>query len=109
VKRPLEKLAKIIENAKLRGVATCVVSHTDVEGVRHTVEVEAESLYEAAVLAIRTFRQHNCEPGPVTRLDVEVRSSVTHTVTLKRIQEWLTEGARTPKEAVTKQRLRALL
>jgi len=31
--------------------------------LRHTVEVEAESLYEAAVLAIRTFRQHHCGQG----------------------------------------------
>ena len=51
----------------------------DTEGLRHTVEVEANSLYEAAVLAIRTFRQHNCEPGQVSTLDVEVRSSVIHT------------------------------
>jgi hypothetical protein len=90
-------------------MATCVVSYIDSEGLRHSVEVEAESLYEAAVLAVRIFRQHDCEPGPAGRLEVEVRSSVTHTVTLKKIQEWLEAGSRTPKEAVTKQRLRALL
>lgn len=53
-------------------MACCVVSYLDTEGLRHTVEVEAESLYEAAVLAIRTFRQHNCEPGLVSTLEVEV-------------------------------------
>ena len=75
----------------------------------HTVEVEADSLYEAAVLAIRTFRQHDCEPGQSSRLEVEVRSSVTHTVTRRVVQEWLQGGARTPREAVMKERLRALL
>jgi hypothetical protein len=90
-------------------VAACVVSYLDTEGLRHTLEVEAESLYEAAVLAIRTFRQHHCEPGSATRLEVEVRSSVVHTITPMRIHEWLNGGAKSPKEAVMKERLRALL
>ena len=58
------------------------------------VEVEAESLYEAPVLAIRMFRQHDCEPGQAARLEVEVRSSVTHTITPTRIYEWLNGGAK---------------
>jgi hypothetical protein len=90
-------------------VASCVVSYLDTEGLRHTVEVEAESLFEAAVLAIRVFRQHDCEPGHVSTLDVEVRSSVIHTITPKRIYDWLNGGAKTPKEAVIKERLRQLL
>ena len=90
-------------------MATCVVSFTDIEGLGHSVEVDAESLYEAAVLAVRTFRQHGCEPGMVTRLEVQVRTAVTHTVTRQKIEEWLSAGSRTPKEAVTKQRLRGLL
>lgn len=47
-------------------MAACIVSYLDTEGLRHTVEVEAESLYEAAVLAMRTFKDHDCEPGPDT-------------------------------------------
>jgi hypothetical protein len=90
-------------------MALCVVSYLDTEGVRHTVEVEAESLYEAAVLAVTTFRKHDCEPGLMSSLEVEIRSSVTHTVTLKKVRSWLNGGAKTPREAVTKERLRALL
>ena len=90
-------------------MACCVVSYADTEGFRHAVEVQADSLYEAAVLAIRTFRQHNCEPGPASTLEVEVRSSVVHTITPRRIYDWLDGGAKTPKEAVMKERLRALL
>lgn len=90
-------------------MASCGVSFVDAEGIRHTVEVEAESLFEAAVLAMRTFKQHHCEPGLITKLEVEIRSSVTHTVTPKRIHEWLQGGARSPKEAVMKERLRDLL
>lgn len=90
-------------------MASCTVSFKDAEGLRHSVDLEAESLYEAAVLAIRTFRRHHCEPGYAAQLEIEVKSSVTHIVTPARIQEWLNGGAKSPKEAIMKERLRALL
>ena len=90
-------------------MATCIVSYLDTEGLRHSVEVQAESLYEAAALAVRTFKQHDCEPGAFSPLEVEIRSSVTHTVTLKKIHAWLTGGAKAPKDALLKERLRELL
>lgn len=98
-----------LPNGILRDMAACIVSYVDIEGLRHAVEVEAESLYEAAVLAVRTFRQHRCEPGELSKLEIEIRSSITHTVTLKKIHTWLQGGAKSPKEAVMKERLRALI
>jgi hypothetical protein len=77
--------------------------------VRHSVEVEAGSLFEAAVLAMRTFKEHDCEPGLMSNLDVEIRTSVIHTVTPKKVRQWLEGGARSPKDAVLKERLRAML
>ena len=94
---------------KLRRMAGCIVSYLDTDGMRHTVEVEAESLYEATALAVRTFRQHGCEPGRATKIDVEIRTSVTHTLTLGKVQDWLTGGTKTPKEAILKERLGGLL
>jgi hypothetical protein len=73
------------------------------------VEVQAASVYEAAALAIAAFKKHNCQPGELSQLDVEVRTSVTHTVTVKKLREWVNGGARTPKEAIAKERLRELL
>ena len=90
-------------------MARCIVSFLDIEGLRHTVEVEAGSLYEAAVLAVKIFRQHDCGPGPLSQLEVEIRSPVTHTITLKKIQDWVRGGSKSPKEAVMKERLRELL
>ena len=90
-------------------MATCIVLFVGCEGFRHTVEVQAESLFEAGVPAIRAFRQNGCPPGYVSELEVEIRSTVKHIVTLKRIQEWLEGGAKSPKEAVMKERLRELL
>ena len=90
-------------------MAPCIVSFLEPSGIRHTVEVEAKSLFEAAVLAVSIFKEHDCEPGQISQLDVEVRKSVTHTITLKKIHDWLNGGARSPKEAVMKERLRGLL
>ena len=90
-------------------MAACVVSFVDLDGVRHSVEVEAEGLYEASVLGLCAFRKHNLEPGGLTQLVVEVRSSVTHTLTVTNVRDWLQRGVRTPKQAVLKERLRALL
>ena len=90
-------------------MARCIVSYVDSEGLKHTVEVEAESLYEAAVLALKVFKQHRCEPGPLNTLEVEIQTSIKHTVTPKKLHSWLNGGARTPKEAADKKRLRAML
>src|SRR5262245_39612906 len=103
------RLAKISENAILRDMAACIVSFVDLDGIRHSVEVEAEGLYEASVLGICAFRKHDLQPAGLTQLEVEVRNSVTHTLTVRKIQDWLKRVVRTPKEAVLKERLRSLL
>src|SRR5437867_13086999 len=99
------RLAKINENAILRRMAACIVSFVDLDGIRHSVEVEAEGLYEASVLGLCALRKHELQPGGFTELQVEVRSSVTHTLTVTKVREWLQRGVRTPKEAVLKERL----
>ena len=90
-------------------MAKCVVSYLDLSGIRHQVEVEAGSMYEAAALAIRAFREHDCEPGALSQLDIEIRTAVTHTLTVKKLHEWLNGGAKTPKDVVMKDRLRELV
>ena len=87
----------------------CVVSYLDTEGIRHTVEVEADSLYEAAVMAMSVFSKHNCKFGDMSKLEVEIRSSVVHTVLVHKVQGWLNGAAKSPKEMVMKERLKALL
>ena len=103
------RLAKITENDNLRHMASCIVSYIDTSGIRHAVELQADSLYEAGVLALKVFKQNECEPGDISKLEIEVRSSVIHTVSVRQVKEWLNGGARSPKEAITKDRLRGLL
>ena len=67
----------------------CAVSFADVRGIRHTVEVQAESLFEAAILGVRTFRgdpwiEH---VGPATVLDIEVREpAAKHAITMMQVE-----------------------
>ena len=71
-------------------MAACIVSFVDLDGIRHSVEVEAEGLYEASVLGICAFRKHELEPAGLTELDVEVRSSVTHTLPVRKVSRVVT-------------------
>ncbi len=90
----------------------CAVSFKDIRGVRHSTEVQAESLYEAVVAAMTVFRQ---DPwldviGPATVLDVEIREpSTTHSLSLQQVQRWLDGATTNPAEATRKARLKMML
>jgi hypothetical protein len=79
----------------------------------HTVRVEADSVYEAACLAIRALKKAafiNQQPGPASRLEVEVSHGVvTHAVTVAQVQRWLALGSTNPNEEAKRRRLREVL
>jgi hypothetical protein len=88
----------------------CVVSFTGTDGFRHSVQVVAESLYEAAALAVRSFADAGCPPTHGTELDIEVKApAVTHTIKLNRVVGWVNAVARSPKDKMLKDRLKELL
>lgn len=93
-------------------VRACSVTITDAEGVRHTIDVTAESLFEAAVLALTTFKNDGWTDtvGPATTLEVEVRNpGVRHSVSVLQIQRWIQGVTSSPNERVKKDRLARLL
>lgn len=93
-------------------VRACSVTITDARGVRHTVDVTAESLFEAAALALTTFRTDRWTEtvGPATKLEVEVRNpAVRHSVSVLQIQRWIQGATSSPNERVKKDRLARLL
>jgi hypothetical protein len=84
----------------------------DGRGIRHSVDVEAESLYEAAILGVRRFRKDPwLEPiGDATVIDVEVREPATkHALSLNQIERWLSGVTTNPSEASKKAKLKMLL
>ena len=90
----------------------CEVSFQDARGIRHTAQVQAESLYEAAILGIRLFRE---DPwlevvGPGTVLDIEAREPGTkHAISLQQVERWLAGATTNPNEASKKAKLRMML
>ena len=89
------------------------MTFTDNRGIKHSVDVVAESLFEAAVLGVQVLRKDGWIEGalgPAAKIDVEVREPATkHTVTMQQIERWLTGATISPNERVKKDRLRALL
>jgi hypothetical protein len=92
---------------------TCIVTFTDLEGSRHSVEVVADSLFEAAALALKAMAAAEFidpNPGRASRLDIQVRApSVTHSVTVGQVRRWIESGSSDPRVATKKARLAELL
>jgi hypothetical protein len=94
-------------------VRSCRVTIQDTEGISHTVEVTAGSLYEAVAQGLAAFRGNEWitdvgERFGVVKVSVaEVR--VEHEVKLKDFTTWLERSGRSPREIIERQRIRAIL
>jgi hypothetical protein len=89
----------------------CTVSFKGASGIRHSLDLEAETLYEAAVMAIARFRQDiwGEAVGTGTVLDVEVREpAAKHSLTLQQVERWLGSPG-SPYEASKKAKLKLML
>ena len=55
-------------------MARCRVSFTDPDGIPHTVDVQADSLYEAVALAVAEFHADSmtAAPSPMTEFTVAI-------------------------------------
>jgi hypothetical protein len=90
----------------------CRVSFTDGHGITHSVEVTADSLFEAAIRGVKALRSGgwNEPPGEAALLQVQVSNpSITHTVNLRHVARWLNGASSSPRESMKKIALRKLL
>jgi hypothetical protein len=91
---------------------TCTVSFTGPTGVKHAVDVTAESLYEAAVLGLMVMKKHAWIDAiaPSTELLVQIKEpAVTHCVSVAQLRRWVDGIAASPDELLRKNKLKALL
>src|SRR6266436_3776569 len=91
---------------------SCRVTIQDLEGIAHTVEVTAESLYEAVAQGLAALRGHEwiagLQQGIVKVSVADVR--VEHQVKLTDFTQWLEKpGAKSPRELVQRKRARSIL
>ena len=85
----------------------CLVSYRDVDGIQHSVEVTAESLYEAAVMGMTALKVEGWQNLPSLEIEVRVRLPETrHTIWNSVLAAWLARPGKTPREQALKSRLR---
>ena len=70
-------------------IRSCRVSYQDSDGIRRSVEVTAETLYESAVLGIKALELANWSSAPIM-IDVTVKApETTHTIKTTALSSWL--------------------
>lgn len=91
---------------------SCRVTIQDLEGITHSVDVTAETLYEAVAQGLAALRGHDWVAGlqqGIIKVSV-ANVRVEHHVKLADFTKWLERThAASPREVVHRQRLRAIL
>ena len=94
-------------------VRSCKVTIKDLDGVSHTVDVTAATLYEAVALgiaAIRTDEWVQGIPEGLNPVKVQVKSiPVEHEVRMKDFLCWLDGTSQRPRDIIQKNRIREIL
>jgi hypothetical protein len=88
------------------------VSFKSPTGIAHSVEVQAETLYEAAALGLGLLKKDGWIEGlgPATTLEISVREPATsHILTVQQLQRWLNGIADSPADVLRKAKLKASL
>jgi hypothetical protein len=91
---------------------SCNVSWEDEHGHRHSLEVTAESLYEAVAQALAAFRSDGWlgEIGRGQTMTVCVQQpAIEHQVRIAEFENWLGTSGKSPAEMSLKVRLRSIL
>jgi len=91
---------------------TCTVSCEDSDGHQHSLEVTAETLYEAVAQALSAFRKSEWvgQIGRGHTITVRVQQpAVEHRVRILEFEKWLDTNGKSPAEMILKSRLRSIL
>ena len=92
---------------------TCTVAVKDIRDVEHSIEVTAETLYEAIATALAALQQDNwvgeIGQGFATVTVLVQQPPVKHEVKMKDFVSWLGRQGRSPAEVILKQKLEKIL
>jgi len=94
-------------------VRSCRVTVQDLDGVSHTVEVTAATLYEAVAQGLAAIRRNDWVAGIAEGFNV-VKVSVAdvrveHEVKLGDFTKWLERTGGSPRDVSQRQRIRTIL
>ncbi|HEX2460746.1 MAG TPA: hypothetical protein VHJ58_11415 [Vicinamibacterales bacterium] len=90
-------------------VRTCVVAFNSPSGIAHSVEVNAETLSEAAALGLARLKRDGWIEGlgPATKLEIQVRETAgNHVLSVQRLQRWINGTTSSPAETLRREKLK---
>lgn len=94
-------------------ISRCIVRLKDCHGTEHSVEVFAESLYEAVLRGLSRLQVvgwENDTNETVKRVEVEIHQEPTrHIVDVPKLLKWVQEDSMYPAQQTRKEKLRKLL
>jgi hypothetical protein len=101
---------RVVGLRAVSAMRSCRVSVTGLDGVTHSVDVQASTLFEAASAALTAFRQQQGWATealtPNARVRVEVQHPPTvHDVPLKAIEQWRRSPTTSPRDYVLKRKV----
>ena len=112
-RRTQAKQRRIFCYADFVPLKTCVVRFADGAGVNHETEVQAESLFEAAALALRGFGADDWSAEGIHWtgvLEVIVQQpAVKHKILLDKFHAFLNGKGGSPREITTRQKLNQIM
>jgi phosphoribosylformimino-5-aminoimidazole carboxamide ribonucleotide (ProFAR) isomerase len=94
-------------------VRACRVTIQDLDGISHTAEVTADTLYEAVAQGLAALRKNEWVEGIQEQFGV-VKVSVAdvrveHQVKIADFTKWLERPGRTPRDVSQRHKIRAIL
>jgi hypothetical protein len=120
-----EQLPPIVEQASQRGrtnseyatlpgvpIRRCTVGFKSPTGISHYVDVEAETLYEAAGLGLARLKEDGWIEGlgPGTRLEIRVRAPASeHVISVQQVQRWANGTTSSPAETLRRAKVKKIL
>ena len=94
-------------------ISKCIVRLKDCHDTEHSVEVYAESLYEAVLLGLDRLQDVGWESNAnetIKRVEVEIHQEPTrHIVDVPKLLKWIEEKSMYPAQETRKAKLRKLL
>src|SRR5215471_1117700 len=93
---------------------SCKVSCLDTASIEHTVQVSAQTLYEAVAQALHVFREHDwCDQdlrSNAASVVVKIaQPEIEHRVRIRDFASWLESVGKSPAEMILKKRLREII
>jgi hypothetical protein len=91
----------------------CKVTVTDMDGIEHTAQVTANSLYEAVALGLRAIKKSFWAgeiPEGLTTVTVHIlEDPIQHTVQMKVFRKWIARDGGSPSDRAARAKVREIL